>query len=175
MNVAARRAASALGLIAVVALLIGGAAATALALKEQQANVDSLTEQSAALEARAKRLTPRSGRDPSASRFFEARTITLAGAAVQQRLESAVSAARGRLASSKVEVGPRGDERRLGLTAELTIAQPDLQALLFDLETGRPYLFVDSIEARAPEAGEGADREAMRVSMTVSGQWGGPK
>jgi hypothetical protein len=53
----------------------------------------------------------------------------------------------------------------------LTISEPDMQALLYDLETGRPYLFVDAFEARAPEATSEPGAGAMRVSLTVSGQW----
>jgi general secretion pathway protein M len=171
MNAAARRALSALGLVAVVALALGAAASTVLSLQDARANVALLSDEVEALRVREQKLAPLAGRDRHASPFFEAKTITLAGAALQQRLEAAVASARGRLLSSKVEVGPRGDERRVALAAELTIAEPDMQALLYDLETGRPYLFVDAIEARAPETGGGA----LRVSLTVSGQWSGTK
>ena len=167
MRAGLRQFLSALAVVALVALLLGGAASTALALREQQASVVDLTEQLAGLDAREHRLEPRAGRNPNASPFFEARTVTIAGAALQQRLEAAVSTAHGRMVSSKVDVAPREDEHRVTLSAELTIAQPEMQTLLYDLETGRPYLFVDAIEVRAPEAAS----EAMRVSLTVSGQW----
>ncbi len=167
MNAAARRALSAFGAVAVVALALGGAASTALALRDSQAEVAELSGQADAIAAREKRIAPKPGRDLSVAPFFEARTITQAGAALQQRLEAAVVAAHGRLLSSKVDVAPRDDDRRINLAAELTIAEPDMQALLFDLETGRPYLFVDAFEARAAE--EGGER--MRVALTLSGQW----
>jgi general secretion pathway protein M len=171
VNAGARRVLSALGVVAVVALALVGAASTALSLRDARAEVAALGEQDAALQSRESRLTPRLGRDAAATPFFEARTVTQAGAALQTHLEAAVAAAHGRLISSKVEVAPRDDERRLDLSAELTIAEPDMQALLFDLETGRPYLFVDSIEARATEPIGDNVGGAMHVALSVSGQW----
>ena len=174
MNVALRRALSAVGIAAFAAVALGAAVSTALSLREAQARVADLNQQSEELATRERRLAPLVARDRAASPFFEAKTITLAGAALQQRLEAAVTSANGRLISSKVEVAPRGDERQVSLAAELTIAEADMQALLFDLETGRPYLFVDAFEARAPET-TGPSGGAMRVSLTVSGQWSGSK
>ena len=139
MNAAARRALSALGVVAVVAIALGAALSSALSLRDARAEVAALSEQEQAQEARERRLAPSPGPDKVVSPFFEARTITLAGAALQQRLEAAVSAAHGRLVSSRVEVAPRGDERAVSLAAELTIAEPDMQALLYDIETGRPW------------------------------------
>ncbi len=168
VNAAARRALSALGLCAAVALALGAAAATALALRQAQGDVALLGAEAQALQARETRLGRGRGGDRNAAPFFQARSITLAGAALQQRIEAAISAAHGRLISSKVDVAPRGGANRIDLSAELTIAENDMQALLFDLETGRPYLFVDAFEARAPE---GAGTQGLRVSLSVSGQW----
>jgi general secretion pathway protein M len=162
---------SALGAIAVIALALGGALSTALALREARADVAALAEQDRALRAHEKLLAPPPGRDPNVAPLFEARTITQAGANVQQRLEAAITKAHGRLMSSKVEVAPRQDERRVDLTAELTVAEPDLQALLFDLEVGRPYLFVNALAARASESADDPQSRTMRVSLSVSGQW----
>jgi general secretion pathway protein M len=50
-----------------------------------------------------------------------------------------------------------------------------LQQLLYDLEAGMPFLFIDQLVAQAPETGTGALRGKMRVSILVSGQWQGAK
>jgi general secretion pathway protein M len=168
MNVAARRALSAFGALAAIALALAAAASTALALRQTQGEVALLRAQAQALEARAQRASPRRAADPNASPFFRASSITQAGAALQQRMEAAIAAAHGRLISSKVEVASGADRSRISLTAEMTLAAGDMQALLFDLETGRPYLFVNAFEARAQE---GAATGALRVSLAVSGQW----
>ena len=173
MSAALRPALSALGVAAAIALGLGGAVLTALSLESERAELAGLAEQTQALQAREKRLRPPPGRDLTTSPTFEARTITLAGAAMQQRVEAAVTGAAGRLISSKLDTESQAATQRLALAAELTIAEPDLQRLLFDLETGRPYLFVDALDARAPETpGDGGP---MRVSLSLSGQWSAPK
>jgi general secretion pathway protein M len=158
-----------------VALALLGAGSTALALRDDGAEVAALSAEDEALLAHAKKFAPPVGLDAGATPFFEAKSITQAGAALQQRIEAAVAAARGRLISSKVDLGGRGDPRRVALSAELTIAEPDMQALLFDLETGRPYLFVDALEARAGEANGASAAAGLRVSLAVAGQWSGAK
>ena len=172
MNATLRRSLSAVAWVAAVALALGGAASTALSLRDARANVESLRSRLDALAAREKRAALHSGRDSQASPLFEARTITLAGAALQQRVETAVATAHGRLVSSKLDVSPNGDKKGITIAAELTIGDSDLQLLLFDLETGRPYLFVDAFETRPAGADGGGE---MRVSLNVSGQWGAEK
>ena len=173
MTPAWRRSLSACGLVGAVAGLCGMAAASALSLLAAQADLGALAADSQALQAREKRFLARPGRDPGMPPAFEANTVTLAGAALQARVEAAVAAAKGRLVSAKLDVDSHEAERRVAIAAELTMAEPDIQALLFDLETGRPYLFVDNFDARAPEsAGEGG---LMRVSLTLSAQWSATK
>ena len=173
MNARLRQALSAFGVAFVVALAFGLAGWTALSIYDAHENIDSLKEQSAALEARERRASRLTGLVRDASPLIEAKSVTLAGAALQQRLEASIASARGRLVSFKLDVAPRGDERQVVLAVELAIAEPDLQTLLFDLETGHPYIFVEAVEARAPEATQ--QDAAMRVSLRVSGQWSGAK
>jgi general secretion pathway protein M len=169
MNARLRQTVYALGVLATIAVALTAATTTALSLREQRANVAELSDRAVALQARERQLKPAPGRDPSASPFFVANTITVAGAALQQRLEAAVAAARGTLVSSKVEVAPTGNEHRIALAAELSISEFDMQALLFDLETGRPYLFVEAVEARSQEGA--SEHGALSVSLNLSGQW----
>jgi len=168
VNAAARRALSASGLCAAVALALGAAGATALSLRQAASDVALVGAEAQALQAREARFRPRAGRSPSLAPSFVARSITLAGAALQQRIEAAVASAHGQLISSKVDVAAGRDKSRIALSAEMTIDEKDMQALLFDIETGRPYLFVDAFEARSAQ---GAGTPALRVSLSVSGQW----
>jgi general secretion pathway protein M len=48
-----------------------------------------------------------------------------------------------------------------------------LQKLLYDLETGMPFVFIDQLVVQAPVAGVEASR--MRVLLAASAQWGGRK
>ena len=170
----ARQALSALGVLAIVGVLSGGAVSAFLGLREDQANVAALEDQAQALDARVGRLGSDKPSASDASPFLQADTITLAGAVLQQRVENAVAAVGGRLASSRVEVGGGSSKNQVALEAELTLAQPATQQLLYDLETGKPYLFVDSFEARSSEDAESHDPQT-RLSFKVTGEWGGAK
>jgi general secretion pathway protein M len=164
---------SALAVFVIIAMAFGGTVSAALSLNDARVTIANLDEQSEALKTREKRLPALTARDRVASPSFEARTITQAGAALQQRIEAAIANAKGRLVSSKVDIESRSAERWITLAAELTIAEPDLQDLLFDLETGRPYLFVEAFEAKAPDVK--TPSSAVGVSLTVSGQWDGSR
>ena len=52
--------------------------------------------------------------------------------------------------------------------------QPALQQLLYDVEAGMPFLFVDQLTVQAPQA-TGAEIARMRVLIGVSGQWQGTR
>jgi general secretion pathway protein M len=173
MSISLRATFSAIGVAAVVALGFGSALFAALSLISESSELVTLCEQSAALQGRERRLPAPSVTNPLAAVSFEAKTITLAGAALQQRIEEAITGAKGRLISSGVDVESHAAERRIVLAAELSIAESELQSLLYDLEIGRPYVFVDSFEARASESA--SEDGHMRVSLSLSGYWGAPE
>jgi len=55
--------------------------------------------------------------------------------------------------------------------------QPALQKLLYDLEAGMPFLFVDQLDV-AGAANDGGERERIGADQgraRVSGQWQGNK
>jgi general secretion pathway protein M len=117
-----------------------------------------------------------SGEAPPGSPFLEGHTVTVAGAALQQRVTGAVGKLGGNVLSSQVDLqGTLSKEGFVGLIASCEIDQPALQQLLYDLEAGMPFLFVDQLVVQAPEAGTGqeATKGRMRVLLGVSGQWQG--
>jgi general secretion pathway protein M len=170
--------AHALPLLGYVALLLGFAVVTWLALAslagdyaEYSAAADLLDQ----VEGR-KPATGASGLDKSGSPFLEGRTVTIAGAALQQRVVAAVNDAGGNVLSSQVDL--QGSETKQGyvsLSANLDIEQSNLQQLLYDLETGMPFLFIDQLVVQMPQSagkiGSGLDSPRMRVQIDVSGQW----
>jgi general secretion pathway protein M len=115
---------------------------------------------------------------PTGSPFLEGHTITVAGAALQQRVTVAVGKLGGNVLSTQVDLqGPLAKEGFVSLVASLEVDQPALQQLLYDLEAGMPFLFVDQLVVQGPQAGtepEGT-RVQMRVLLAVSGQWQGAK
>ena len=77
--------------------------------------------------------------------------MTVAGAALLQRVATAVTKLGGNVLSSQVELeGTEAKNGYIGLIASCEIEQPALQQLLYDLEAGMPFLFVDQLVAQAP-------------------------
>jgi general secretion pathway protein M len=115
---------------------------------------------------------------PAGSPFLEGQTITVAGAALQQRITAAVGKVGGNVLSSQVDLtGTLSKEGFVSLVASCELEQPAVQQLLYDIEAGMPFLFVDQLVVQAPEGGTGAEANGgkMRVLLGVSGQWQGAK
>jgi general secretion pathway protein M len=106
------------------------------------------------------------------SPFLDAQTITIAGAALQQRVEEAVAKADGALMSSQVELeGPDAKNGFVGLTASMEVSQPAVQTILYDIEAGMPYLFVDKLSIQSPEVFGEPESGRTRMTIGVVGQW----
>ena len=104
--------------------------------------------------------------------FLGGKTVTVAGAALQERVEAAVKKAGGNVLSSQIDLqGPHSAEGFIGLTGSLEIDQASLQPLLYDLEAGMPYLFVENFAIQAPQAFGEPEGAPMRVLIVVSGRW----
>jgi len=121
-------------------------------------------------------LSPLAGSTPAGSPFLEGQTVTVAGAALLQRVAGAVTRVSGSVLSSQVDVqGTQSKAGLVSLMASCEIAQPELQKLLYDLEAGMPYLFVDQLVVQAPETVTRGEGGRLRVVLGVSGQWQGTK
>ena len=106
------------------------------------------------------------------SPFLDGQTITIAGAALQQRVEAAVAKTGGALMSSQVELdGPEAKNGFVGLTASTEVSQPDVQTILYDIEAGMPYLFVDKLSIQSPEVFGEPESGHTRMTIGVVGQW----
>jgi general secretion pathway protein M len=78
--------------------------------------------------------------------------------------------------SSQVDVKEAQQKAGLvSMVASLELGQPDLQKLLYDLESGMPYLFVDQLTVQAPDTVTHGEGGRLRVVLGVSGQWQGAK
>jgi general secretion pathway protein M len=109
------------------------------------------------------------------SPFLEGQTVTVAGAALQQRIGNAVKTVGGNVLSSQIDLqGLDSKKGFVSLTASCEVDQPALQQLLYDLEAGMPFLFLDQLTVQAPQQ-TGAENARMRVLIGVSGQWQGSR
>ena len=152
--------------------------------------VFDVLERRQAVAATGDILSQLEGRNPSLSRtkntngisfvtgspVLEGPTVTVAGATLLQRVAGAVTRFGGNILSSQVDLqGAQSKDGFVKVSVDCEVDQPSLQQLLYDLEAGMPFLFVDQLVAQAPETGTGALRGKMRVSILVSGQWQGAK
>jgi general secretion pathway protein M len=167
-----------LAFLALVGALVTLAMAALADIGERRRSVEASAEMLARLEGR----TPGSRRDlsdpaataPVGSPFLEGQTITVAGAALLQRVAGAVTRVGGSVLSSQIELqGVQSKDGYVSLVASCELEQPALQQLLYDIEAGMPFLFVDQLVAQAPLAG--VDGGRMRVLLGVSGLWPGAK
>ena len=113
---------------------------------------------------------------PAGSPFLDGATVTVAGAALLQRVSAAVSRLGGNVLSSQVDL--QGTQAKAGFVAVIAnceIDQPGLQKLLYDIEAGMPFLFVDQLVVQAPTSSSPAADGKLRIVIAVSGQWQGAK
>jgi general secretion pathway protein M len=62
--------------------------------------------------------------------------------------------------------------------ASCEVEQAAMQRLLYDLEAGMPYLFIEQFVAQAPQASQTPQAQGsgrMRVLLAVAGRWEGGK
>lgn len=155
----------------VIALVMTGTALSAIA--DQRASVMAAEAMLARLEGRS---VPRKdngsplGDAPEGSPFLEGQTLNVAGAALLQRVASAIHRVGGNVLSSQVDLdSDRAKNGWVGLLVSCDIEQASLQPLLYDVEAGMPFLFIDQLVVQGPTAGVNGGR--MRVLIGVSGQW----
>ena len=106
--------------------------------------------------------------------FLEGPTVTVAGASLLQRVAAAVGNVGGTIQSSQVDIsGIQAKDGLVGLVVSCEMEQPALQKLLYDIEAGMPFLFVDQLDVQAPQttATNESATGRIRVVLGVSGQW----
>ena len=169
-------------LIAVVlyVVVIGGLITTAgiavaniLDHQRALAQTSDLLDQLQGRRARGASTSPLAAEHPGTP-FLEGPTVTVAGATLLQRVAAAVSGVGGTIQSSQVDVsGTQAKDGFVGLVVSCEMEQPALQKVLYDLEAGMPFLFVDQLDVQAPQTtalNEGGTGR-IRVVLGVSGQW----
>jgi general secretion pathway protein M len=171
--------AAAIGYVAVVVLFVVMTLTSLTDVLDRRAAVAEAADTLAQLEGR---LPKRGGADASGitgSPVLEGPTVTVAGASLLQRVAEAIAKVGGNILSSQVELqGPQIKDGFISVTANCDLEQPALQQLLYNLESGMPFLFVDQLVVQMPTAAAGgpggakaAETAKMHVLISVSGQW----
>jgi general secretion pathway protein M len=157
------------GLLATIGLAVAS-------ILDQQRALAQTTDLLDQLRGRKARGAASASAERPGTPFLEGPTVTVAGAALLQRVAAAVAEVGGTVQSSQVDVlGTQAKDGFVGLVVSCEMEQPALQKLLYDLEAGMPFLFVDQLDVQVPQTTAtnegGAGR--IRVVLGVSGQWQG--
>jgi general secretion pathway protein M len=113
---------------------------------------------------------------PTGSPYLEGATVTVAGANLLQRVAGAVVKLGGNVLSTQLDVqGAPSRSGLLSMIASCEIEQSQLQKLLYDLEAGMPFLFVDQLVVQTPLNNSETENGKLRILLAVSGQWRGAK
>jgi len=113
---------------------------------------------------------------PLGSPLLEGPTVTVAGASLLQRVTDAVMKFGGTVLSSQVELqGSHAKAGFVGVVTNCEIDQLSLQKLLYDLEAGMPFLFIDQLVIQVPVRSSTNGDERLQILLSVSGRWRGSK
>jgi general secretion pathway protein M len=107
------------------------------------------------------------------SPFIEAASLTIAGADLQKHVTALVQDSGGNVLSSQVDLQQsEGSTDHVSLAITTELDQSAVQKLLYDLEAGMPFLFIDRLLIQ-PVQQHGADASGsrVRIQLTISGQW----
>lgn len=169
-------AATYLGIMAVLLFVIISSVTDLLG---RRAAVAATTEMLDQLQGRKTRSAGGQGSDvsaPSGSPFIEGATVTVAGATLLERVNTAIARLGGNVQSSQIDL--QGNQSKSGfitMIASCDIDQPNLQRLLYDIEAGMPFLFVDQLVVQTPSSTALSGEGKLRILLSVSGQWQGAK
>jgi general secretion pathway protein M len=113
---------------------------------------------------------------PSGSAYLEGATVTVAGATLLQRVAGSVVKFGGNVLSTQLDVqGTPTKTGLLSMIASCEIEQSQLQQVLYDIEAGMPFLFIDQLVVQTPLTDSSSESGRLRVLLAVSGQWRGAK
>ena len=156
--------------------MAGMAVANILDHQRALARTSDLLDQLQGRRARGAGTSPLAAEHPGTP-FLEGPTVTVAGATLLQRVAAAVGNVGGTIQSSQVDVlGTQAKDGFVGLLVSCEMEQPALQKLLYDLEAGMPFLFVDQLDVQVPqttsanEAGHRPDQGRARRFRAMAGE-----
>jgi general secretion pathway protein M len=132
------------------------------------------------LEGRSATVPRAQGEKPDAditgSPLLDGTTVTVGGANLLQRVAGSITRFGGNILYTQVDLeGAQSKDGFVSVTVNCELEQPALQQLLYDLEAGMPFLFVDQLAAQGPAAAAATPQDKLRLVISVSGQWQGAK
>jgi len=142
-------------------------------IAERYRALDASSEMLARLQGRASWDAAASNSPaPKVSGFLPGSTITVASAGLLQRVATVITAAGGTISSSEVEPqSAQGKDGHVKVTVSCELDQSKVQQLLYEIEAGTPFLFIEQLVAQGPLP----ENPKMRLVIEVSGIWAGAR
>ena len=109
-----------------------------------------------------------------AAAFLDAGTTGLAAAQLQSYLSQVAARQQAILISYGVEPARREDSPdSIRVQVTLEVSQKSVQGLLYQLESGTPYVFVDSLAVQLPSTTgqRGAEDPKLRLTLSLRALW----
>ena len=171
-----REPALALGALALILVVCASLVQYAMQSRSEAAQqLGERRDTLARLEARARVDGPgRTITTAPASAFLDASTQGLAGAQLQAYLTQTAGAQQAAIISSGLEPTKREDTPdTIRLQATFEVDSVALQAILYRLETGTPYVFVEALAIQPAGAAGGRPSEdpLLRATLSVRAFW----
>lgn len=159
-------------------LLLVCVSAVELSFRARADAVQELTERRETLSRlEAKSRTRTAGSAPVAAppaAFLDAPTQGLAGAQLQAYLAQVVGAQQAGLVSSGLDAAKREDAPdTIRLQATVDVGLQSLQAILYQLESGTPYVIVEALAMQSAGAATGrpAEDPLLRATFSLRAYW----
>lgn len=163
---------AALAYTALILVLVTVSAMSWINLQGRRAEVTALSDILMHLEGRNSQSARAVTGSGAGSYFLEGGTVTVAAAALLQRVIGVVTQHGGSVLSSQVDLqGTQSKDGFLNVIASCVMEQSALQEIVYDLEAGTPFLFVERLDVQAASASASAVGGKLRVLFSVSGQW----
>jgi general secretion pathway protein M len=164
------------GLVVVLLFTVVTSVADVVGQRDEVASASGMLEQLEGRRAAAVRGPSGDVTMPSGSAFLEGATVTIAGATLLQRVAGTVTKFGGNVLSTQLDLqGTQSKTGFLSMIASCEIDQSELQKLLYDLEAGMPFLFIDQLVIQTPLTSASSGGVRLRLLLAVSGQWPGAK
>jgi general secretion pathway protein M len=158
--------------VALITLFLFITVSTALDILDRRGAVSQASEILDRLEVRGPDRPPAARASvgvPVGSPFLEGGSASIAGAALLQRVAAATKRVNGNALSSQVDLlGAKSKTGFITATSSFEIDPVQLQPLLYDIEAGMPFLFIDELVVQAPSTT--TQNGKLRVLLGVSGQ-----
>jgi general secretion pathway protein M len=123
------------------------------AIADAQGALPRMADAQESLAARRQLLADLQRRQRAAEGLLQGDSETLIAAQLQNRIKTLVGAAQGEVTSMQIlQTRNDGGFRKIAVRGQVLIGLPGLQKVLYELEAGVPYLFLDNVEIRVQQS-----------------------